>query len=116
MKLRFRNVSVVLAGDIEKEAEELMVRKGIPLRADILKVPHHGSSSSSSPLFLEKVKPAYAILSVGERNIGRLPHPEVLNRYEQLGSRVFRTDKHGAITVITDGETIEVKTFLRGKF
>ncbi len=112
MKLRFRDVSVLLAGDIGKEAEERMLRKGYPLRADILKIPHHGSSSSSSLLFLERVKPSYAILSVGERNIGRLPHPEVLKRYGQLGSRILRTDKHGAITVTTDGENIKVKPFV----
>jgi competence protein ComEC len=115
IKLRFKNVSVLLAGDIENEAEGLMLRKGYPLGAEMIKVPHHGSSSSSSPLFLEKVKPAYAILSVGERNIGRLPHPDVLKRYEQLGSKIFRTDKHGAITVVTDGKEIEVKTFLKGR-
>jgi len=116
IKLRFKNVSVLLAGDIEKEAEGRMLRKGYSLGADILKIPHHGSSSSSSPLFLERVKPTYAVLSVGKRNIGRLPHPEVLKRYHQLGSRILRTDKHGAITVITDGENIEVKTFLKGEF
>ena len=116
MKLRFRDVSVLLAGDIGKEAEERMLRKGYPLRADILKIPHHGSSSSSSLLFLKRVKPSYAILSVGERNIGRLPHPEVLKRYGQLGSRILRTDKHGAITVTTDGENIKVNTFLKEEF
>jgi competence protein ComEC len=116
MKLRFRNVSILLAGDIGKEAEGLMLRKAYPLRADIIKIPHHGSSSSSSLPFLDRVKPTYAILSVGERNIARLPHPDVLKRYLQLGSRILRTDKHGAITVITDGENIEVKTFLKGEF
>ncbi len=116
LKLQFKNVSVLLAGDIGKDVEGLILRRRYPLRADIIKVPHHGSSSSSSPLFLEMVKPAYAILSVGERNIGRLPHPDVLKRYEQLGSQVLRTDKHGAITVITDGENIDVKTFQKGEF
>ena len=115
LKLQFKNVSTLLAGDIGKEAEGLMLRKGYPLRADILKIPHHGSISSSSLLFLDRVKPTYAILSVGERNIARLPHPDVLKRYEQLGSRVLRTDKHGAITVVTDGEGIEVKTFLKNE-
>jgi competence protein ComEC len=116
MKLRFKNVSVLLTGDIGKEAEGRMLRKGCSPRADILKIPHHGSASSSSPLFLERVKPLYAILSVGERNIGKLPHPEVLRRYEQLGSSIFRTDKQGAITVITDGRNIEVKAFLKSEF
>jgi competence protein ComEC len=113
MRIQFKNVSVLLAGDIAQEAEYRIMRKGCPLRADILKIPHHGSSSSSTLLFLQGVRPTYAILSVGERNIGRLPHPEVLKRYQQLGAKVFRTDRHGAITVITDGEKIEIKTFLR---
>jgi competence protein ComEC len=116
LKFRFKNVSLLLAGDIGKEAEERILRKDYPLRSDILKIPHHGSSSSSTPLFLERVKPTYAVLSVGERNIGRLPHPEVLKRYLQLGSKILRTDKHGAITVTTDGEKIEVSTFLKRDF
>jgi competence protein ComEC len=115
MKLQFKNVSILLAGDVGKEAEARMLRSGGVLRADLLKIPHHGSSTSSSLPFLDRVKPVYGILSVGERNIGKLPHPEVLKRYEQLGSRILRTDKHGAITVMTDGENIEVKTFLRGE-
>jgi competence protein ComEC len=113
MKLRFKNISILLTGDIEKEAEYRILKEGYPLKADILKIPHHGSSSSSSPFFINEVEPTYAILSVGERNIGRLPHPEVLKRYEQLGSKIFRTDRHGAITIITDGKKIEIKTFLQ---
>jgi beta-lactamase superfamily II metal-dependent hydrolase len=92
-----------------------MLRKGYSLQADILKIPHHGSSSSSSPIFLEKAKPKYAILSVGERNIGKLPRPEVLRRYLELGTHLFRTDRQGAITVVTDGEYIEIKPFLSTK-
>jgi competence protein ComEC len=112
MKLRFKNVSILLAGDIGKEAEEQMLRKGFPLQADILKIPHHGSSSSSSPPFLDKVNPTYAILSVGQRNIGRLPNPEVLERYKRLGAKIFRTDRHGAITVVTNGDRIKVIPFI----
>ena len=114
MKLRFKDIILLLTGDVEKEAEERMVRKGYPLGAHLLKVPHHGSSSSSSFLFLEKVKPDLAIISVGERTMGRLPHPEVIERYKRLGSKIFRTDKHGAVTVVTDGEKIEIKPFLKG--
>ncbi len=113
MRLRIKNITLLLTGDVEREAEEWMVRKGHPLRAQVLKVPHHGSSTSSIPLFLAKVKPDYAIISVGERTMGRLPHPEVIKRYEDLGSTIFRTDQHGAITVQTDGESLAVKTYLR---
>ena len=83
------------------------------MKADLLKIPHHGSASSSTPVFLESVNPTYAILSIGERNIGRLPNPEVMRRYQELGCKIYRTDKHGAITVLTDGEKIEVKPFIK---
>ena len=111
MKLQYKNIKVLLAADIEKEMEYRLMREGYSLRADILKIPHHGSTSSSTPLFLERVRPTYAVLSVGERNIGRLPHPEVIKRYQQIGTRIFRTDQQGAITVVTDGEKIEVRPF-----
>ena len=113
MRVQFKATALLLTADIEKEAEYWMMRKNLPLQADVLKVPHHGSASSSTSLFLEKVKPTYAILSVGERNIGRLPHPDVLKRYGRLEARVLRTDRHGAITLITDGERIQVGTFLK---
>jgi competence protein ComEC len=115
MKIQFKQIAILLTGDIEHEAEYRIMRKGLPIKADLLKIPHHGSASSSTQAFLERVKPSYAILSAGERNIGRLPHPEVLRRHERLGIRIFRTDKHGAITVVTDGERIEIKTFLKNK-
>ena len=111
IKLQFKDISVLLAGDMGREAEGRMLRKDYLLKSDILKIPHHGSSSSSSPPFLERVRPTYAILSVGERNIGKLPHPEVLKRYSQLGTQVYRTDKNGAITIVTDGEKIEIKPY-----
>jgi len=114
MMLQYKNIRVLLAADIEKEGEERIMRKGHALRADVLKIPHHGSASSSTSLFLQRVRPAYAILSVSERNIGGLPHPEVMKRYQQLRSKIFRTDRHGAIRLITDGESIEIKTFLEG--
>ena len=113
MKIQFRNTRVLLAGDIEKEAESRMLRENSSLRAEILKIPHHGSLSSSTPYFLQSVRPSYAILSVGEQNVGRLPHPEVIKRYQELGAKIYRTDNHGAITIKTDGQNIEVKTFLK---
>jgi competence protein ComEC len=115
MKIQFKQIAILLTGDIEQEAEYRMVRKGLPIKADLLKIPHHGSVSSSTQAFLERVKPRYAILSVSERNIGRLPHAEVLKRYERLGTEILRTDKHGAITVVTDGERVEIETFLKGE-
>jgi len=115
MMIQFKQIAILLTGDIEQEAEYRMMRKGFPIKADLLKIPHHGSASSSTQAFLESVKPSVAILSVSEQNLGRLPHPEVLRRYERLGIRIFRTDKHGAVTVLTDGERIEIETFLKNK-
>jgi competence protein ComEC len=115
IKIQFKNTGILLPGDVEKEAEYRMLRGDNPLNADILKIPHHGSSSSSTPYFLQRVMPSYAVLSAGERNIGRLPHPEVLKRYEQMGTKIFRTDKHGAIRVITDGDSVKVIPFVKDK-
>jgi len=64
--------------------------------------------SSSTLAFLGKVNPTYAMVSVGTRAMGRLPHPEVLRRFQDLGCRVYRTDRHGAMTVVTDGEKIKI--------
>jgi competence protein ComEC len=114
VKLCFKKIGILLTGDIEQEAEYRIVREGHSLKADLLKVPHHGSSTSSSLLFLERVKPDYAVFSVGERNLGRLPNPEVLRRYQELGAQVFRTDQHGAVRVVTDGEKIGIEPFLEG--
>jgi competence protein ComEC len=116
MKIQFKQIAILLTGDIEQEAEYRIMRKGLPIKADLLKIPHHGSASSSTQAFLERVKPSVAILSVSERKLGGLPHPEVLRRYERLGTRIFRTDKHGAITFVTDGERFEIETFLRNSF
>jgi competence protein ComEC len=113
MMIQFNNIRALLTGDIEKEMEYRMLREGYPLKADILKIPHHGSLSSSTLSFVQSVNPTYAILSVGERNIGKLPHPEVLKRYQQLDAKIYRTDKQGAITVTSDGEKIDVKSFLK---
>jgi competence protein ComEC len=115
MKIQFKAVGILLPGDAEKEAEYRMLGGGYPLNADILKIPHHGSSSSSTLHFLQRVMPSCAILSVGERNIRRLPHPEVLKRYERLGTKIFRTDRHGAIRVVTDGDSVKVIPFVKDK-
>lgn len=115
LKIQFGQIAMLLPGDIEKEAEYRIMKKAFPIKADLLKIPHHGSASSSTQAFLERVKPSVAILSVSERNVGRLPHPEVLRRYEKLGTKLFRTDRHGAITTITDGEKIELETFLKNE-
>jgi competence protein ComEC len=111
MKLEFKNFSALLTGDIEKEAEYRLIKKGYSIKSHLLKIPHHGSLSSSSRIFVENVKPAFALLSVANHGLIRLPHPEVINRYKEIGSMILRTDEHGAIEITTNGENISIHTF-----
>jgi len=89
---------VLLTGDIERAAErELLQRVGALLPAEALLIPHHGSTTSSSPEFVEQVAPRYAIVAAGYRNRFGHPREEVLGRYRRLGGEVLRTDRGGAV-------------------
>jgi competence protein ComEC len=83
---------------------------GYSLDSTVLKVPHHGSITSSTPSFIKEVNPKYAIISVGRNNAFGHPHEGVIERLERTGARVYRTDLDGGITIRTDGEGIVVKT------
>jgi competence protein ComEC len=112
LKITYKNHRFLLTSDIEKEAEDRLVQSGKDLRSHVLKVPHHGSRTSSTPKFLEEVRPSHAIFTVGLRNIFNLPNSKVLDRYRELGCRILRTDQNGSITFETDGEDLRVTTFL----
>ena len=102
--------SLLLVGDAQREEEdELLTRAPASLRADVLKVGHHGSATSSSPAFLAAVAPREAIVSVGRRNRFGHPHPLTLAALAACGARVWRTDRDGAVTVSTDGRALEVE-------
>ncbi len=88
---------VLITGDIEARSEREMLHEGTPLRAEILIVPHHGSTTSSTREFVAAVRPEIAVFSVGYRNRFRHPRPEVVERYKQVGSRIVRSDRSGAI-------------------
>jgi competence protein ComEC len=107
LALRYGDVTLVLAGDVEEAGESRLM----PPRADLLKVPHHGSRTSSSPAFLAAARPRLAVVSAGFRNRYGHPHPEVLERYRRLGCLLLRTDRDGAISVSTDGRELRVTTF-----
>ena len=90
--------SVLFTGDIEENAEkELAGRYGNALRCDILKVPHHGSASSSTAGFLSRCSPGAAVFPLGYNNSFGFPHPTVLARYRSLGCRLFFTSELGGI-------------------
>jgi competence protein ComEC len=100
----YRGVRVLLTGDAERDVEAKLVRRfGSALHADVLKVGHHGSSTSSTPELLASVAPAIALISVGADNRYRHPNPEVLEALQTRGARVLRTDDDGTIVVSIDG-------------
>ena len=105
-------VRFLLSGDIEKKVESALVENHAPLAVDFLKVPHHGSKSSSTEAFLAAVAPRVAVVSVGEANAFGHPAQAVVERYEQSGVRLLRTDRDGAVTALTDGHSLEVHTFI----
>ncbi|MGB9698322.1 MAG: DNA internalization-related competence protein ComEC/Rec2 [Thermodesulfobacteriota bacterium] len=112
MRLTFKEVSFLFTGDIEAAAEDEIAGKFDNLQTLVMKVPHHGSKTSSTWPFIEKVKPAYAVFSVRSGGKYPLPNREILERYEKINAQIFMTKRHGAITFITDGKRIQIKTFL----
>ncbi len=101
---------VLLTGDIEAPSERALLARGRKdVSADILLVPHHGSKTSSSEDFVGAVSPATAIFTVGYRNRFRHPHPDVTARYRDVGARLLRTDRDGAITIRIDGKGAAVE-------
>lgn len=110
LTVKYGKVTLLLPGDIEQEAEQLLLEQGADLEAQVLKVPHHGGRTSSSEPFLARVHPTLAIVSAGYRNRFRHPHQETLDRYRANGIQLYRTDRDGAVTVTSDGNTVEVKT------
>jgi competence protein ComEC len=101
----------LLPGDIEKRAENVLVDEQAPLAADFLKVPHHGSRTSSTDAFVAAVAPKVAVVSVGQDNPFGHPVEAVVERYESAGVRFLRTDKDGAVTATTDGKSLTVTTY-----
>lgn len=104
-------IHFLLTGDIEKNAEASVMEQNLPIAADFLKVPHHGSKTSSTDAFLAAVAPRFAVASVGEVNPFGHPAPVVVERYASAGVRLLRTDLDGAVTALTDGRTLTVTTF-----
>jgi competence protein ComEC len=111
LELIWRDVSIVLTGDIGAEVEGEIAHQFQPVPLRVIKVPHHGSLTSSSWAFLRALNPRVAIVSVGRSNRFGHPAPAVLARYEQIHAELFRTDRDGAVTVDTDGTWLDVRSF-----
>ena len=106
LRLEFGNTSYLFMGDAEEENEETISWP----KTDVLKVGHHGSSTSSSESFLEQVQPKYAIIMAGKDNSYGLPTQETIDKLNNIGCEIYRTDEDGNIQMTSDGNTIEIKT------
>jgi competence protein ComEC len=111
LELRWRDVSIVLTGDAGKAVEHDIAAAFPPARLRVVKIPHHGSLTSSTDEFVAALHPQVAIVSAGRANHFGHPVPEVLARYRAAGAEVFRTDQDGAVTVTTNGYSLHVDTF-----
>ena len=110
-ELRFREVSILLTGDIGREVEQELLSRLDLLPIVVVKVPHHGSGTSSSMDFVQKLKPAVALIGVGRGNPHGHPVPYVIERYQATETEIFRTDQDGQISVTSDGSSLRVRTF-----
>jgi competence protein ComEC len=114
LRLKYRNRTLLLPGNAEKQAEHAMLAENSEddLRADVLKVGHHGSKNSTTEEFLEAVRPQAAIISAGEDNPYGHPSPELLERLPTAGARALRTDRDGAVHILKDGDKLEISWFV----
>lgn len=108
LKVRYQDTTYLLMADAEKEVELELLNKDI--QSDVLKVGHHGSNYASSAQFLQKVKPKYAIISVGLENEYGHPKKGTLDKLEYLNTEIHRTDIEGTIILSSDGKNISIRT------
>ncbi len=111
LRIAYGERAFLFVGDAERDEEaDLLRRAPAALRADVLKVGHHGSRTSSSPAFLRAVAPREAVISVGTRNRFGHPTATALHALSESGARVWRTDRDGAVTITTDGHALAIET------
>jgi len=109
VKLTYGNTKFLFTGDAQKQSEKELLAKGYDLASDVLKVGHHGSSSSSTKEFLDKVQPKIAVISCGKNNDYGHPHKEILDELKKRKIKVYRTDTAGTIVFESDGKNINKK-------
>ncbi|MCR1897836.1 DNA internalization-related competence protein ComEC/Rec2 [Irregularibacter muris] len=115
-KINFDEISFLFTGDIEKEMEERLVAQGVDVDAMVLKVAHHGSNTSSTEDFINKVNPQVCIISVGKNNNFGHPDPEIIKRLKEYTPYIYRTDERGAVEVISNGNGLKIKPYLNKKY
>ncbi len=113
IRITFGNRTFLLTGDIERDTEnELLADPSCDLRADVIKVPHHGSRTSSTYGFVNRVQANTAVISVGRRSRFGHPHPEIVARWRESGASVLTTGEKGTVTIRTDGNDVQINRFL----
>lgn len=110
LELRWREVSIVLPGDVGWQVENELVDAFQPAPLRVLKAAHHGSATSSGQRFVERLRPVVAVISAGRGNSFGHPAAAVVKRFEAIGTSVYRTDQDGAVSVTTDGHDLEIRT------
>ncbi|MBI3953967.1 MAG: MBL fold metallo-hydrolase [Chloroflexi bacterium] len=109
LRLDYREVSFLFAGDAERQAEDSMLKAGLELKATVLKMGHHGSRTSSSPAFVAAVAPQHAVYQAGRNNQFGHPHPEAIAAVKAAGATVLGTNVKGTIVMTSDGSAIKVR-------
>ena len=112
LRVEYGSRSILLTGDIEAPAERALVTRQARVIADVTKVPHHGSRTSSTEEFVRSTSSKLAIISVGESSVFGHPHADVVKRWEQNGAQILQTGNRGMITIVTDGKTMYYTTFV----
>ncbi|MEK3720688.1 ComEC/Rec2 family competence protein [Paenibacillus sp. FSL H8-0034] len=110
VKITYGTTSLLLTGDAEAASEKDMIKSGVDLSSTVLGVGHHGSKSSTSLTFLNKVKPQYAIIQSGKDNNYGHPDKTILSRLKKAGVSVYRNDLQGTVSVISDGKNVTIAT------
>lgn len=110
MKLKYGNTSYLFMGDAEVVSEDEIINKGFDVTADLIKIGHHGSNSSTSELFLDRVEPDYAVIFVGIGNDYGHPTKTTMDKLKKRNIPVYRTDENGTIVVTSDGDKITFNT------
>jgi competence protein ComEC len=115
LRIIYGERSFLMTGDIEKEAENALLNASAFVNSDVIKVAHHGSSTSSTENFVKASKVKLAIISVGKQSQFGHPKPEVVKRWKNAGAEVLTTGENGTISISTDGRDLQLKTFAKEK-
>jgi competence protein ComEC len=110
LRVQFGSTSFLLTGDMEKKIEQRLADDGILQKTDVLKVGHHGSRTSSTAEFLDSVRPAFGLISVGFENTYGHPHPLTMDALRERNVAVYRTDQDGLVRVVSDGRRLHIES------